>query len=196
MAPTAEPPAAPTGDADGDDVPNVIKALRDDFKAERARRQAAEAAQQQYLEAMAKGLGYTPETTPTDPAQLSQELSAERIAAKEARVALAVFRNASAAGGDPAALLDSAAFLTKVAALDPSDEAAITAAIQKAVTDNPQRLGAAPADPRTPAPNPAQGSSANGAPDLDSQIAAAQAAKNTRLAIHLQNQKLAPPARA
>jgi hypothetical protein len=44
--------------------------------------------------------------------------------------------------------------------------------------------------PPDPAPNPAQGSSAGGAPDLDSQIAEAQKAGDTSLAIHLQNQKL------
>ena len=100
-----------------------------------------------------------------------------------------MFRNAATAGGDPAALLDSASFLASLAAVDPSDTAAVTAAIQSAVTANP-RLGAA-TEPRTPAPNPAQGSSAGGAPDLDSQITAAQKAGDVRLAIHLQNQKLA-----
>jgi hypothetical protein len=79
--------------------------------------------------------------------------------------------------------------LKSVAGIDPTDSAAITAAIASAVAANP-RLGAAPTDPRVPRTEPGAGLLGGGAPDLDSQIAAAQKAGDTRLAIHLQNQKL------
>lgn len=49
------------------------------------------------------------------------------------------------------------------------------------------------AGPRPPAPNPAQGSSASGAPDLEAQIAAAVKAGDVGLQVRLQNQKLLAP---
>lgn len=152
---------------------------------------AAETARAELAQAIGKTLGLVKDDDPIDPAKLTEELTAEKTAAQQARVELAVFRAAGAANGDPAALLDSTSFLRSLDGIDPNDAAAVQAAITSAVTANP-RLGAAPADPRTPAPNPAQGSSAGGAPDLDTQIAAATAAGDTKLAIHLQNQKLAP----
>lgn len=189
-APAEPPKAAEPAATGGDDTPNVIKALRDDFKAERARRQAAETSQQAYLEAMGKALGYTPESAPQDPVQLGQELEAERTAAKNARVELAVFKASGAAGGDPLQLLDSESFKRSLDAIDPADTAAVQAAIASAVAANP-RLGAAPGDPKTPAPNPAQGSSASGAPGLDDQIDAATKAGDFQTAIALKQQRAA-----
>lgn len=54
-------------------------------------------------------------------------------------------------------------------------------------------LKAAAAQPGTPRPNPAQGSSASGAPDLQAQIAQAEKAGDVNLQIRLQNQKLLAP---
>ncbi len=155
-----------------------------------AKAQAADEARKELATTIGKALGIVEDGAETDPAKLTESLTASQAEAKQARVELAVFRNAATAGGDPAALLDSASFLEKAAAIDPSDTAAITAAIKEAVEANP-RLGAAPADPRTPAPNPAQGSSASGAPSLDEQIAEAEKAGNHRLAISLKHQQMA-----
>ncbi len=58
--------------------------------------------------------------------------------------------------------------MKSLADVDPSDTAAVQVAIEKAVGDNP-RLGAAPSEPRPPAPNPAQGTSATG-PGTASQL--------------------------
>lgn len=121
--------------------------------------QAADEARAEMAQAVAKALGLVKDE-PMDPAKLAEEVSAHKTAAQQARVELAVFRNASAANGDPAALLDSTGFLKSLASIDPSDAAAVTAAIEAAVAANP-RLGAV-TDPRSPAHNPAQGSSASG----------------------------------
>jgi hypothetical protein len=153
-----------------------------------AKAQAAADAKKELAQTIGKALGLV-EDEPIDPAKLTESLTAAQADAKRAQVALAVYQNAGTVG-DPIALLDSTTFLRAVADVDPNDAAAITAAIASAVAANP-RLGAAPSDPRAPAPNPAQGSSAAGVPDLDSQIAEAQKAGDIRTAIHLQNQKLA-----
>lgn len=52
---------------------------------------------------------------------------------------------------------------------------------------------AKPQGTRVPAPNPAQGSSASGAPDLEAQIAQAQKSGDVALQVRLQNQKLLAP---
>lgn len=172
-----------------------IKRLRTENGAARtnAKQTAADEARNELAQSIGKALGLVKDE-PLDPAKLTEELTTSQADAKQARVELAVFRNAGTVG-DPLALLDSTTFLKSVANIDPNDSDAITAAIASAVEANP-RLGAAPTDPRTPAPNPAQGAGGGGAPSLDAQIAAAQTAGDTRLAIHLQNQKLAPQARA
>lgn len=138
-----------------------IERLRKENGAARtnAKAQAAEEARNELAQSIGKALGLV-QDEPLDPAKLTQELTAERTAAQTARVELAVFRAATAANGDPAALLDSTSFLKSLDGIDPTDTAAVQAAIASAVAANP-RLGAA-TEPRTPAPNPAQGSSASG----------------------------------
>lgn len=197
-APTPPAPAAPASPAAPEAQANPwadpataeaeIKRLRAENGAARtnAKAQAAEDARKELAASIGKLLN--PEATePTDPAALAEQVTTSQAEAKQARVELAVFRNAAAAGGDPAALLDSASFLASLAAVDPSDTAAVTAAVAAAVAANP-RLGAAPAGPTPPAPNPAQGASASGAPGLEAQIAEATKAGNHRLAITLKRQ--------
>lgn len=166
-APTPTEPSAPTPKANVWEDPSAAKAeiekLRRENGAARtnAKAQAAEEARKELAQTIGKALGLV-EDEPIDPAKLTESLTASQADAKQARVELAVFRSAASAGGDPAALLDSSSFLKSLAGVDPSDSAAISAAIQSAVEANP-RLGAAPSEPKAPAPNPAQGSSANGA---------------------------------
>jgi hypothetical protein len=170
-APQSSETPAPTGKGNPWDDPKAaeaeIKRLRQENGAARtnAKAQAAEEARKELANTIGKALGIVEDGAETDPAKLTESLTASQREAKQARVELAVFRNAAAAGGDPAALLDSASFLAKVADLDPSDADALSDAIKAAVEANP-RLGAAPADPKAPAPNPAQGSSAAGSPDV------------------------------
>jgi hypothetical protein len=149
------------------DDPNSAKAeiekLRRENGAARtnAKAQAAEEAKKELAQTIGKALGLV-EDEQIDPAKLTESLTASQAEAKRARVELGVFRAAGAAGGDPAALLDSSSFLKSLDSVDPNDGTAIAAAIASAVEANP-RLGVAPGDPKQPAPNPAQGTSATGA---------------------------------
>jgi len=162
-----EPPKDDQSKANPWDNPDAAKAeierLRRENGAARtnAKAQAAEEARKELANTIGKALGIIEDGAETDPAKLTESLTASQAEAKRARVELAVFRNAAAAGGDPAALLDSASFLAKVADLDPTDSAALSEAIRTAVEANP-RLGAALAEPKPPAPNPAQGTSGSG----------------------------------
>jgi hypothetical protein len=169
--PTPAPPAEPTDTGtknpweDPAAAQAEIERLRKENAKDRtnAKAQAAEDARKELANTIGKALGLVEDGTETDPAKLTESLTTAQAEAKRARVELAVFKSAAAAGGDPAALLDSSSFLASLEAIDPSDSAAVQAAIASAVETNP-RLGAAPAGPKPPAPNPAQGASASGAP--------------------------------
>lgn len=193
--PTPKAPETPEASSNPWDDPKAAQAeierLRKENGAERvnAKAQAANEARNEFAQSIGKALGLVKDE-PLDPAKLTEELTAEKTAAQQARVELAVFRAAGEAKGDPAALLDSTSFLKSLADIDPSDAAAVQAAIEKAVETNP-RLGAASSEPRTPAPNPAQGSSGSGAAGLDAQIADATKAGNIQLAIALKQQRAA-----
>jgi hypothetical protein len=203
--PPAQPPAAPEGTKRS--LEDSLAALDDETKAyvlgevTKARTEARKLRDRvkdadpakvktELLAEIAKAMGVSGDQPP-DPATLTQQLADQTSAAREARVSLAVYRLAAAGGGNPAAVLDSLAFRQSVAAVDPGDVDAVTAAIKAAVTANPA-LAAIPAR-GVPAPNPALGSSASGAPDLEAQIAAAQKAGDIRAVIALQNQKLTAP---
>lgn len=140
--PTPDPQPEPTPDGDGDGKGGKTAILAD-LAAERDKRQALEkqvtdlqAAQQQQLDGIAKALGLKPEDTPPDPAKLTEQLTTEQAKAREAAVQLAVYRNATAGGANPDALLDSASFLRSLADVDPNDTAAVTTAIKAAVQAN------------------------------------------------------------
>jgi hypothetical protein len=172
-------------------VLDTVKSARNEAKNLRDRAKSADDVRSELIATIAKATGI--ETAPPDPAALAQQLEAQTAATRQASVELAVYRAASAAGGDPNALLDSVSFVKALADVDPSDMEAVTAKVTAAVAANPA-LGIAPTR-RAPGANPAAGSSANGAPDLESEIAAALKAGDLTKVIHLQNQKLAAPAR-
>lgn len=188
-------PAEPTAQANPWDDPAAAKAEIEKLRRENgsartnAKAQAAEDAKKELAQTIGKALGLV-EDEAIDPAKLTESLTTAQAEAKHAQVALAVYQNAGPAGGDPVALLDSTTFLKSVAGVDPADTAAVAAAIKAAVEANP-RLGAAPTDPRPPAPNPAQGAAAGGAPGLDDQIADATKAGNHQLAIALKQRRAA-----
>ena len=173
----------------------VVDAIRNDFKAERAKRQAAETAltasattaedaRTAMAQEIGKALGLIKGDEVADPVKLTEQLTTAGAETRQAKVELAVFRAAQATDADPSALLDSRTFLAKLADVDPSDVAAVTAAITEAVAANP-RLG----KPETVAPgmrpNPAQGRSASAPLGLGEQIAAAEKAGDTKAAIRL-----------
>lgn len=130
-----------------DRAARTIAAVREDFKAERAKRQALErdlaairAAQEQAAQqtqernlALAKALGLPGTEDPPDPAKLAADLEAERQARqaelshaqareRELRVENGLLKQAGKHGADPSALLDSRSFVAKLTALDPGSE--------------------------------------------------------------------------
>jgi hypothetical protein len=156
-----------------------------------AKQKAAEEARQELAQTIGKALGLV-EDEAADPARLAEQVANSTAEARQARLELAVYRAAGLASVDAAALLDSRTFLEKVADIDLADHLAMQAAIGDAVTANPAL--AQTAAPRPPAPNPALGSSGAGAPDQNALIEEAKKKGDYKLAIHLENQKLAAPA--
>ena len=98
-----------------------------------AKKTAADEARNELLQKL--GLTKEGEAAP-DPAQIAKDLAAERTAKTTTARELAIFKAASAAGADPAKLLDSNSFMTSVQGLDPTDGNAVAAAITAAVTAN------------------------------------------------------------
>lgn len=145
--PTPPPAPAPSGDpAPPDDNvwddPEKAKAEIERLRRENgnaranAKQQAADEARQEMAQQIGKALGLIKDDETPDPAKL---LADAQTAQRQAQVELAVFRTAAKHQGDPAALLDSRAFLAKVADLDPtaSDfEDKVGTAIKDAVAAN------------------------------------------------------------
>lgn len=193
--------------ADIDGYQKLVEKLRGDVRTAKAdrtpqadkdrkmiaslRKQVAEAdpakIKAEFAAALAKAMGVEEEAP--DPAKLTEQLTAQTGVARQAQVELAVYRAAGSLEGDPARLLDSRSFMNAVANVDPTDATAVSEAIKTALEANPD-LKVTPAR-RLPAPNPALGSSAAGAPDLESQIVTAQKAGDWKTVVALQNQKLA-----
>jgi hypothetical protein len=152
--PTEPPKSSPW------DNPEAAKAeierLRRENASERtnAKAKAAEEARNALAQEFGKILGFVKDE-PIDPAELTEQLTATQKQARQAALELAIFKSTPDAAA-AAALLDSRSFLAKVADVDPTDTASIAAAVTEAITANPA-LGK-----RLPAPNPAQGSSADG----------------------------------
>lgn len=164
---TSEAPAEPHANVWEDPVAAKaeIERLRRENGAARttAKAQAAAEARIELAQQIGKAIGLVKDDAPVDPAKLVEQATQSATEARQANVALAVYKAASTAGGDPVALLDSTSFQAKVKDLDPSDTAGITAAIQEAVQANP-RLAAAAAELPVMSPNPGQGTSGGGAP--------------------------------
>jgi len=131
-----------------DDLPEWARKLIRDTRAEAATKRseknaavkAAETDRQKLITAFAKAAGIDiPGETP-NPEELATQLTAAQDTARAARVQLAVYKAATAAGGNPDALLDSTTFLAKVNSLDPTAPTFgdnVGEAIRAAITANP-----------------------------------------------------------
>lgn len=112
-----------------------------------AKATAADEARTALVQELGKALGLVKDGQAAPTAdQLTAQVQASQADARTARVELAVHQRAATHQGDPAALLDSRAFLAKIADLDPTGEDFTTQvdnAIKAAVADNP-KLKAAP----------------------------------------------------
>ncbi|MFG3174931.1 hypothetical protein ACGFZC_07610 [[Kitasatospora] papulosa] len=108
-----------------------------------AKKAAADEARTEIVQELGKALGLIKDEkdTPPDPAALTARIEQATAAHRETAVELAVYRGAGKHGADPDALTDSRAFLASIKGLDPSDDGfgkAVSAAIKKAVEDNPK----------------------------------------------------------
>lgn len=90
------------------------------------------------LGAIQKALNPDAKDEKPDAGKLAQQAAEQAAAAKQAQTELAVYRTATKHGADADALLDSRAFLAKIADLDPSDTAKVSKVIEDAVKDNPK----------------------------------------------------------
>lgn len=156
----ATPPAAPATDtppAKVDDLPDwaqrEIRQARDDAAKARTAKNDAETANQAQLDAIATALGLKP--AETDPAEVAKTLETTTSTLTQTQSDLSDLRRehqsllaAIDQGADHKALLDSRAFLAKIADLDPAaDDFAdkVAEAVTQAVTDNPKlKAGQAP----------------------------------------------------
>ena len=145
----SHPPAAKATHPGEEDVDErsrkAVAAIREDFKTERGKRQAAEkkvtefaaqleemqAASTKQLDDIAKALGLKPDDTPPDPADLTRRLEGAQAEASKradahrmAEIKLAVYQAASGPDidADAEVLLDSASFLRRLEGLDPDGE--------------------------------------------------------------------------
>lgn len=158
---------------DDDKTTRTVAAIRQEFKDERTKRQAAEkrlgeiqtaldadkADRAKRDKALAVALGLAPEDGPPDPVKLAEELERTRAqhqaelsqrdaSARQQAVELAVLRTAGGHGGNGDALLDSRSFMATVNGLDPAAEdfaGQLGDAIKAAVEASPQYRTAAPA---------------------------------------------------
>jgi membrane protein involved in colicin uptake len=131
------------------------------------------------------------------------EKAADRVAAAEARASKAAERavaasiKAAATGrfADPDDAVDALARQNFTGADGEIDEDAIAAALDD-LLERKKHWALAEPGPRTPRPDPSQGPRPGGTASVDAQIAEAQSKGDWKTVLHLQNSKLAPPAKA
>ncbi|MFD2839337.1 hypothetical protein ACFSYH_01965 [Populibacterium corticicola] len=105
-----------------------------------AKQNAATEAKNGLIQELGKALGLVKDgdTTPT-PEELTAQLAEKTSEATATQRELAVYRTAGQVpGADVNALLDSRTFLDSIKDIKPDDTAALKAAVEKAITDNPR----------------------------------------------------------
>jgi hypothetical protein len=146
VEPTPPPAETPPAAENVDQLPawaqKIIRDTRKEAGDFRTAKTAAETQAQSILAAVAKAAGIEVPGDKPDPAKLTADLTTAQQAQADTARQLAIYKAATAAGADPAKLLDSNSFMTSVQGLDPTDGDAVAAAITAAVTAN-QSLKAA-----------------------------------------------------
>lgn len=143
--PATDPKPTPPAAEDISSLPEwaqkQIADLRKENASDRtnAKKTAADEATAEILAKVQAALGgKTGDTAPTAD-ELTAQLAASTSAATDAQRELAVYRAAATVtGADAPTLLDSRTFLTAIKDIDPTDSAALKAAVVKALTDNPR----------------------------------------------------------
>jgi hypothetical protein len=140
---------------DGDDSAAAIRQLKKELADARseagkartvAKKQAADDAVKELTQSLGKALGFVKDDTPPDPKALAEAIAKKdtTISEKESvirakDVELAVWSRADKLSAKAGALLDSRAFVAKLATLDPSEkgfQTALDQAIKDAVKEN------------------------------------------------------------
>lgn len=103
-----------------------------------AKQTAADEARAALTQEFGKILGLVKDDAPVTPEHLSQQLTEAQSTAAQTAREFAIYKAATAAKADPQALLDSVTFRNTVAQIDPTDTAALAAAISEATTSNPR----------------------------------------------------------
>jgi hypothetical protein len=178
-------PPAKTGAGPAAEIARLTKELADTRKeVGKERATAKEAAAQEARNALVQDLGKAlglikdEKDAPPDPAKLTAEIERATAAHRDTAVELAVWKGAAKAGADPGALTDSRAFMASLGKLDPGADdfgKKVTAAIEKAVADNP-KLAAGPVktDSGSADFNGAEGDKPDGGPQSIDDIRAAR----------------------
>jgi hypothetical protein len=158
-------PAPPATDAKAEPKTfdaDYVRKLRDEAASNRVKSKeledqltAAQQRQQEQMDAIAKALGLKEDDAPPNPEELTKQLTAAQQQAQERdaelrtlRVERAAEKAARAHDADVDALLDSRAFTTKLAKLDPTDDgfaAALDELVKTTVDSNPKYKATGPA---------------------------------------------------
>ena len=128
----AQTPPAVAWDGKVESLDPGVQKMITGLRKEAGDNRVAKNAETDRVNAILKAAGIA--TDDPDPVEVAKTASA---AATSAIRELAVFKAAASSGVDPSKLLDRASFLTSIAGLDPSDGAAITAAINTAILADP-----------------------------------------------------------
>lgn len=182
-------------------VAKVIRDAREEAGKARtvAKQNAANEARQELLDTISKAVGLDGGDKPPTAEQLTQQLAqshSERTVAQEdaaaARIELHVYKTAARLGADADQLLDSRSFAEEIDAIDPNLDAqafaaAVEQTIQAALERNPSLRSRGPGR----SGGDLGGGSGHQAPTLEQEIAQAKADGNWRLAMRLENSKLA-----
>lgn len=144
VVPAAAAPVAPSAPAPAESVDQLPawaqKIITDARSGEANYRTKAQTAAEQATKDLVDKLAITlglKEDAAADPAALTASLTAAQAKAQESERKLAIFQAAAATGADPSRLLDSNSFMSSIQGLDPSNGAAINAAITAAIAANP-----------------------------------------------------------
>jgi hypothetical protein len=147
--PVEQPAAEPATAQRVEDLPDWAQKQIADARREaaasrvNAKQAAADEAKNELAQQIGKALGLVKDE-PIDPAALTAQVEQARADAQAARLENAIYRAALTAGVDANALTDSRAFMQAAAAIDPTDTAALAAAIATATTHNPTLVRQAP----------------------------------------------------
>lgn len=191
---TGQAPAAPPVASTVDDLPDWAQKALKDARAEAAKtRVESKAEADARVKALLQAAGI--ETDETDPAKAADQIARERDEARSEvrsiKVERAIELAGRTAGADADLLVAVLSHKGELSKLDPAADdfaAAVKAAIDKAIADNPKlKTGQAPGASGVDH----SGGSGEGAHTLDAQIAEATKAGNHGLAIALKRQAAA-----